>query len=249
MFESFEFLFLLSCIYLVAGLVKGVMGFGLPIITMSLLPFFVSIEKAIVLSAVVQPATNIFQFYTARYWREAFHRAKPVLIALFPGAFIGTWLLSIIDSSVLLVLAGATIALHSVHQLSGARFDISSAQAVPAGWGFGFVAGVVGVLTSLNGWAFIIYLVATGTGRALFRSTIALLFLVSGAMISTSFWATGLLNSELLLLGIFLLFPAFGGMWLGEQIGSRISNKRFRKLVLGSLVVIGCIIVFRGLQS
>ncbi|MDJ0612786.1 MAG: sulfite exporter TauE/SafE family protein [Rhizobiaceae bacterium] len=243
-----EFLLIIFLIYLLAGLVKGVMGFGLPIITMSLLPFFVSIETAIVLSAIVQPATNVFQFYLAKHWSEAFTLAKPVLIALVPGVVLGAWLLSLVSSSVLLVLAGMTITLHSLYQLKGARFIIPRDRQSNAGYWFGFVAGIVGALTSLNGWAFVIYLIACEVSRNLFRSTIALLFLVSGTLISGSFWLTGLLTTELLLIGLLMLVPAFVGMWLGERIGSRLSNDAFRKLVLSSLVIIGGVIVYRGLQ-
>lgn len=248
MLENLELLLLIAGIYLLAGFVKGVMGFGLPIITMSLLPFFASIETAIVLSAIVQPATNILQFYTAGQWREAFRIAKPIMLALVPGVVLGAWLLSFVSSSALLVLSGLTITLHSAYQLLGARFLISPKWRTASGIGFGFVAGTVGVLTSLNGWAFIIYLIACDVSRNLFRSAIALLFLVSGSLISASFWATGLLTGELFTIGMLMLLPAFGGMWIGELVGARLSNDTFRKLVLVSLVLIGCVIVYRGLQ-
>jgi len=248
MFENVEFLIVISSIYLIAGIVKGIMGFGLPIITMSLLPFFVSIETAIVLSAIVQPATNVFQFYLAKHWAEAFETAKPVIVALVIGVFVGAWLLSIVNSSILLVLAGATITLHSIYQLLGARFVFPPEKRKISGYGFGFIAGVVGVLTSLNGWAFVIYLIACEANRNLFRSTVALLFLISGTLISTSFWATGLLTGELLAIGVMMLVPAFGGMWIGEHVGAQLSNEGFRKLVLGALSIIGIVILFRGLQ-
>lgn len=238
----------LPLIFFLGGFAKGVLGFGLPIITMSLLPFVVRIEEAIVLSAIVQPATNIFQFYLAKQWSEAFVTAKPVLIALIPGAMVGAWALSVVNSSLLLVLAGVTITLHSAYQLFGAQFVLSEQKREISGYGFGFVAGIVGVLTSLNGWAFIIYLSACATSRDLFRSTIALLFLFSGALISVSFWATGLLTCDLFLAGLLMLIPAFGGMWIGDKVGGSLSNERFRNLVLRALVLIGFVIIYRGLQ-
>lgn len=241
------YLLLILAIFLIAGTVKGVLGFGLPIITMSLLPFVIPVEHAIVLSAIVQPATNIFQFVTSGLYRRAVQISLPVLIALVPGILVGALFLTKLNSGMLLLLVGATITLFSLNELIGFGIKISENYRVHSGAGFGFVAGVFGALTALNGWAFIMYLVGIGTDRKEFRSAIALLFLVSGTLISSSFWAVGLLDLNLLMIGVLVIFPAFLGMWMGDKMGNRIPAELFKKLLLVALVLIGLLIVSRGL--
>ena len=233
-------------IFLIAGLVKGVLGFGLPIVTMSFLPFFVPVEQAIVLSAVVQPATNLFQLASAGGVRKAFLTGLPVLATLVPGVAFGAWYLTSLDGNTLLLLVGITIIAFSMFSLLGYQVLISERKRIPAGLGFGAVAGVVGALTSLNGWAFIMYLVGIGAERSVFRSTIALLFLVSGFLISSSFWILGLLNGTLLVIGLSTLCAAFPGMWFGNLLGSKLPAELFRRVLLSALVVIGVMLVYQS---
>lgn len=234
-------------IFFIAGLVKGVLGFGLPIVTMAFLPLFVPIEKAIVLSAFVQPATNLFQLASAGMVGRAVQTAWPVLVALLPGVAIGAWFLSSIDSETLLLIVGITIIAFSIINLIGYGIQIPDGKRIIVGYGFGAVAGVVGVLTSLNGWAFVMYMVGVGAERNLFRSTIALLFLVSGFLISSSFWVLGLLDWTLFTIGVATLCTAFPGMWLGNRIGSNLPADAFRRTLLIALVVVGGMLVYRAL--
>lgn len=233
-------------IFLVAGMVKGVLGFGLPIITMSLLPFVIPVEQAIVLSAIVQPFTNIFQLVSTGGYQRAIQVAWPVIATLVPGVAIGAWYLTSLDGRALLMIVGVTISAFALINLLGYRIAIRPERRVPAGLGFGLIAGIFGALTSLNGWAFILYLVGLDTPRDVFRGSIALLFLVSGTLISSSFWIVGLLDGKLALIGGAALATAFPGMWIGERIGRRIPADTFRKLLLVSLILIGTAMVIRA---
>ena len=240
-------LFTVLCIFLFAGIVKGILGFGLPIITMSLLPFVIPVEMAIALSAVVQPATNIFQLISSGGIKKAVEFSWPVLATLIPGVSMGAWYLTSLDSNSLLLLIGFTITTYALFDLLGYKISIPLNKKVPAGLGFGLVAGIFGALTALNGWAFIMYLVGLNVERNVFRSTIALLFLVSGLLISSSFWLLGWLTGKVLVLGAVALLAAFPGMTIGNRIGERMSGTLFRKLILVALVFVGLFLAARGL--
>ncbi len=245
-FESITLLQVLA-VFLLAGTVKGILGFGLPIITMALLPFIIAIEPAVALSAVVQPATNIFQLVTSGNVKRAASISAPVLFALVPGIVLGSYFLSAVDGQTLLLFVGFTIAAYSLNELFGKSILIAKENFLPAGLGFGFVAGIAGALTALNGWAFIMYLVGIGTSRQEFRSAIALLFLVSGFLISSSFWLVGMLTLPLVVTGMLALVPAFIGMWAGDVLGRKFSAEGFRRLLLMALVFVGCVLFSRGL--
>lgn len=233
-------------LFFFAGILKGILGFGLPIMTMASLPFFVSVEQAIVLSAIVQPFTNLFQLVTSGAVRKAFSLALPILVALVPGVVIGAWYLTSLDSDTLLLIIGATIIAFAVSNLAGFRITIPKGREVHAGLAFGMVAGIFGALTSLNGWAFIMYLVGIGLPRREFRSAIALMFLVSGFLISSSFWVVGLLDMRLAIGGALALCSAFPGMWIGDILGQKIPGELFTKVLLVTLMIIGSVLVWRA---
>lgn len=234
-------------IFFVAGAVKGVLGFGLPLITMSLLPFVIPVELAIVLSAFVQPATNVGQLISTGGTRKAFLATWPILLALIPSVALGALFLNSLEGNLHLLILGLTLIFFSIYSLSGFVFVITQKYQVWAGSVTGLIAGVVGVLTSINGMFFIMYLVGIGAQRQAFRAAIALLFIVSSILINSGFWFAGLLNQNNIAIGLLVLIPCFMGMWAGNQIGERIPNEAFRKVILFALLGIGFLFIWRGI--
>lgn len=237
---------LVFAIFLIAGTVKGILGFGLPLITMSLLPFIVPVELAIVLSALVQPATNIGQLISTGGAKQALYSTWTIVLALIPSVALGAWFLSELEGNIHMLILGLTLIGFALHSLSGFVFKISKERQNIIGGITGFVAGIVGMLTSINGMFFIMYLVGIGAKRNEFRAAIALLFIVSGVLINSGFWFAGLLNQNNIFIGILVLIPCFAGMWIGNIIGNRISNEVFRKMILYALLIIGCVFIWRG---
>ena len=243
--EYFAFV-LVFTIFFIAGCVKGVLGFGLPLITMSLLPFVIPVELAIVLSALVQPATNIGQLISTGGAKQAFQSTWTILLALVPSIALGAWFLSELEGNSHLIILGLTLIAFAVYSISGFSIAIPKVRQNLAGAITGLIAGGVGILTSINGMFFIMYLVGIGAGRQAFRAAIALLFIVSGVLINSGFWFAGLLNQNNVIIGALVLVPCFLGMWGGNLIGNRIPNDVFRKMILYALLVIGCIFIWRG---
>src|SRR5580698_1158672 len=86
MFEPL--LLLIAAAFLLAGFIKGVIGLGLPTVSMGLLA--VSMPPAHALAIVIVPAivTNIWQTFVGPYLRDIVRRLWPLMI----GTVIGIWL-------------------------------------------------------------------------------------------------------------------------------------------------------------
>ncbi len=234
-------------VFLLGGIVKGILGFGLPLITIGLLPFFIPVELAIVISAVVQPFTNVGQLITSGNPRQAVACTWPVILTLGPGVALGAWYLSGVSADGLLLIAGCAVVAFSLTNLTGFTISISPRRSMVAGLATGFVAGVIGALTAINGMIFIMYLVGLGVERRVFRSSIALLFIVSALFIASGYWAVGFLDMGRAMLALACVVPSFIGMWIGNAIGERMPNEGFRKAVLIALLIIGAGFVVRGI--
>ena len=242
-----EIVFVSALIFLLGGIVKGFLGFGFPIIVVSLLPFILPVKVVIVVSALSQPINNVFQLAAAGIQKETISKSWPVLATLIPGIIIGAWFLTFLDSKMILLIVGLTISGFALYELLGTRITFTEKNRVPIGLGFGFAAGIAGALTSLNGWAFILYLLGLDLERQKFRSAIAFMFLVSGFFISSAYWFVGWLDQSIVWLVLFSFLPTFLGMWLGDKMGRFVPADLFRKFVLVALVFIGGVIVYRGL--
>jgi uncharacterized membrane protein YfcA len=86
MFDSL--LLLIAAAFLLAGFIKGVLGLGLPTVSMGLLA--VTMPPAQALAIVIVPAivTNIWQTFVGPYLRDIVRRLWP----LMAGTVIGIWL-------------------------------------------------------------------------------------------------------------------------------------------------------------
>ena len=78
----------IAAVFLLAGFVKGVIGLGLPTVSMGLLA--VAMPPAHALAIVIVPAilTNIWQTFVGPYLRDIVRRLWPLML----GTAVGIWL-------------------------------------------------------------------------------------------------------------------------------------------------------------
>ena len=96
----------LAAIFFAGGMVKGGTGFGLPLVTISLLPLVIPIDLALVLNGVMLPLVNISQFVQQRLYRITLRRMQPIVMGLVVGTPLGALLVSHIDKAMLGLFVG-----------------------------------------------------------------------------------------------------------------------------------------------
>lgn len=240
---------IVAATFVLGGMVKGAMGFGLPLTTMALMPFFLPVDVALAINVLVLFLTNVAQFVQMGQMRETAIRFAPVLWGIGIGVVGGSVLVSSISDDTLLLALGAVVLAFAVLSLSGANLAIPLRRERPVGWITGILGGGVGALTTVSGPLFVIYLVGLGVERRLFLSAISLFFLVSAVLISGAFLMVGMFDTERVLLAAVAVPAALFGMWAGDLIGLRVPAHRFRSLVLAVLGVLGLNLLWRGLSG
>ena len=230
------------------GLLKGAIGFGFPLVVLPILAFMLPPPVAMSLVAVPIIATNIVQALQGGAWRAAFVRFWPLFLATFAGLAIGLQLLSRADGPELKILIGITISAIGLMQLFGVTLPRPHAERErAASAGIGFVAGVLGGMTSLFGPPVIVYMVALRLEKNALVGTLSTYYLVASVPFFGSLAALGILGTTEFIASAASLVPVAIGMVAGTLVRQRIAPEPFRRVVLVALTAIGITMVAKAL--
>ena len=94
MHESLFLLSLISLIFLVAGMVKGITGMGLPTVAMSLLGMLMSPASAAALLVIPSFVTNVWQCFSGPAIGSLLRRLWPLMVTIVVGTLWGSSLLA-----------------------------------------------------------------------------------------------------------------------------------------------------------
>ncbi|MEG3593290.1 MAG: sulfite exporter TauE/SafE family protein [Pseudomonadota bacterium] len=240
-------LLLIPCAFIVGGLCKGALGFGLPFVTVSIVPLFAPLEVALAVNAVVLPIANFLQFTRDGLIRSTLDRHKTVVLGILIGAPIGAYLLDAMAIQIIELVLGVFVMCFVVLTLYNPSIKVPQRKERRLGLGVGLFAGVIGTMTTVNGPFFIMYLLGLKIDRSETLAALGLLFVVSGACFLLFFGLFGILTVERFQLGIVCSIFAIIGMWLGDRIVRYVDRDFFRRLVLSGLFILGLNIFLRGL--
>ena len=242
-----ELLISIIAIYLVAGLVKGAMGFGLPLVAIALLPLVVPVEAALALNAIVVVVTNLQQIVQGGRYREGFTYAWPLVlgmaIAIPPAAYFAASL----PGDTLLLIVGVSVIVFIVASVLNPALAIPPQLRKIAGIGFGLLSGVVGALTSAPAAAFVAYMVALQLPRPVYMTTLGIVLSSFGLIVGGAYAAVSILDSSHLFPGLISVPVAILGMWIGDRWAKRLASETFRKSVLVLLAILAIILIRRAL--
>ena len=240
-------LLLIPCAFIVGGLCKGALGFGLPFITVAIIPHFAPLEVALAVNAVVLPVANFLQFTRDGLIRSTLDRHKTVVLGILIGAPIGAYLLDAMAIQIIELVLGVFVMCFVVLTLYNPSIKVPQRKERRLGLGVGLFAGVIGTMTTVNGPFFIMYLLGLKIDRREILAALGLLFVVSGACFLLFFGLFGILTVERFQLGIVCSIFAIIGMWVGDRIVRYVDRDFFRRLVLSGLFILGLNIFLRGL--
>lgn len=233
--------------FLAAGLVKGVIGLGLPTVALGLLAATLGLEPAMALMLVPAFVTNLWQAARGGHTLAVVTRIWPFLFAASLTVALGAGALAHLDPGRLPALLGVLLMLYATSGLG--RFDLDLPPRVEP-W-LGPLAGALnGVLTGLTG-SFVVpgvlYLQAIGLSRDQLIQAMGMLFALSTVALALALGATARLDAELGLLSALAVGPALAGLLLGQRLRTRLAPDRFRQLFFAGLLALGLHLVVSSL--
>ncbi|WP_298430391.1 sulfite exporter TauE/SafE family protein [uncultured Jannaschia sp.] len=231
-----------------AGLIKGSIGFALPLVMVSGLSTF--LDPRLALAGLILPVllTNGMQVLraglapaleaTRHHWRYVLMVVLAILIA---GQAV-----TLIPRQVFYFVLGIPVVILSIVQLAGWVLTIPPARRVAAEWGVGLISGTLGGLVGTWGPTTVLYLMAIETPKARQMVVQGVIYGIGSIALLAAHLASGVLNSRTIWFSVAMLVPAVIGMALGFRISDRMDQARFRKVTLVVLVVAGLNLIRKG---
>lgn len=239
----------IALVFLFAGVVKGVVGLGLPTLSMALLALMMAPAEAAALLIVPSLVTNVWQIRPWRSLGPMLGRLGPMQWGIGFGTLAGAWLFGAPAGAWAVVSLGAALIGYAVWGLSEARLSVG----LPTERWLGPLVGTVtGLMTAATG-VFVIpavpYLQALGLQRDELIQAMGISFTVSTVALAVGLYFNAGYSGPALGTSVVMLVPALVGMAWGQHLRRKLSPMLFRRCFLGSLILLGIHMVVNQLLA
>lgn len=236
-----------TAVFFLAGIVKGLVGLGLPTIGLGLMTVFAGLDKAIVL--ILWPAfvTNLWQALSGGHLIVLLRRLWPFLGAATLTVALGTLVLTRVAPGAADLVLGLLMIAYAGSMLAGVRFHIRSNWQIPAGIVLGAINGIFSGLTGSYTVPGVLYLQALGLPRDQLVQAMGLLFLSATLALAVALGTHGILQADGAWQSLLLTIPALIGVVFGQWLRGRLSEAGFRRAFSGAILGLGLYLVPLGL--
>ena len=232
---------------IVAGLLKGTIGVGMPVVALPLLSLFIDIKSAAMLLSVPLILSNLPQALEGGKTAQCLMQLMPVFLGMIPGLVLGVQLLLSLDADFARIIAGLALIGVAGVTLLAPKLEIQSRLVVPAGIAFGFVGGILGGLAAMAGPLVFIFLLAKGLRGPDFTKEASLYLVISSGGLALLLTASRAFSWLDVLVSTAAMVPVVLGMVAGQHLRDRIAPETFKRLVLIAVMAAGVDLLRHGL--
>ena len=230
---------LVVLVFFVAGTIKGLIGFGLPTVSIAILAAFLGLIEAMTLMLLPSLITNLFQGLVGKYLIRLIRRYWSMFIFGAVFTWLSSSLLSTGHAATFAVILGVVLTLYGISSLYSLQLPSPGSR---ERWISPLVGIVSGGITGITG-VFLVpavgYLQALRMERDELIQAIGLWVTVATLSLAFSLKDHDLFSNELGLLSLTAVLPALLGMWVGRVLRPRLSESAFRHLFFAALMLLG----------
>lgn len=232
-------LIMVGVVFCLAGFVKGMVGLGLPTVSLGLLSIIVDLPTAMALLVMPSLATNVWQALAGGQIVALWRRLWRFLLMAVVMVHLGAQLSTLVETQFLHRCLGALLLLYAISGLMTKPPQLSPRLEMI----LGPVCGAInGLLTGLTGTLFVpgvMFLQSIGLPRDALVQAMGILFAASTASLGLALYRHDLMPLSLGILSAAALLPALIGMQIGLGLRQRLSQDLFRQLFLIALGGLG----------
>ncbi len=242
-------------VLLLAGFVKGVIGLGLPTISVGLLGLVLAPLEAAALLLVPNLVTNLWQLLAGPDLRAIMRRLWPMLAGIVAGTLLAAAWFPLGGAARFppggvgwaTPLLGAALVLYAGLGLFALQLAVPARHEAWAGPLVGAATGAVTMLTGVFVLPAVPYLQALRLQKDDLVQALGLSFQISTLALAAALLWQGDFRMPQAGASLLALLPALGGMLLGQVLRARISAQVFRRCFFGGLLLLGCYLVLKAL--
>lgn len=234
---------------ILSGVIKGSIGFGMPLVMLSGLSTF--LDPKFALAGIIFPIlfSNALQAFRTGIAPaiEATRMAWRYILIVCVAIFAAAQLVPVIPSEAFYFVLGIPVLVLSLIQLMGLRLIIPMRHRGWAEWAVGLISGILGGLAGTWGPTTVLYLLAIDMQKARQVIVQGIIYGAGSVTLLFAHLRSGILNEQTIPFTLALLPTALLGMWIGFQIQNGLDQEKFRKMTLIVLVIAALNLLRKGL--
>jgi len=234
-------------VFVLAGVVKGVVGLGLPTISMALLALVMAPAQAAALLIVPSLITNLWQALPWVTLRAVLRRIAGMQAGVCAGTVAGALWLGPPSGDWAGIFLGLALVAYAAWGLFGSPPTVQPRHEQWIGIAAGAVTGVITAATGVFVIPAVPYLQALKLGKDALIQAMGISFTVSTVALAAGLWLNGGYTAGAASASLLMLLPALAGMALGQRLRGRLSARTFKLCFMVSLALLGAYQAGRGL--
>jgi uncharacterized protein len=238
--ESFS---LVVIVFVLAGLIKGVVGMGLPTVSMALLVLFMAPAQAAALLIIPSLVTNLWQAGPSRTLVPLLRRVGGMQLGVGVGTLVGALLLGAPSGKSASVALGGALMVYAGWALFGTQLTVPARSEKWLGPPIGALTGLITAGTGVFVVPAVPYLQALAFDRDDLVQVMGISFSISTVALAAGLWINDSYSAGAIGASLVMLIPALAGMYAGQSLRKSLSPKAFRTCFLASLMVLGIYLV------
>jgi hypothetical protein len=240
---------LIALTLLLAGMVKGLFGLGLPTVTMGLLGLIMPPVQAAALLVVPTLATNAWQLAGGPALRSVLSRFGSMIPPFCVGTLLGIRLLTDDSPTLATALLGLVLVLYAVLGLSALQWTVPRRCERWLSPLIALFTGVINGATGVSAIPLVPYLASLGLDKEQLIQVMGLSFTTLMLALAAGLSFTGNLHWGVASYSALALVPVTVGMLVGQGIRRRLANATFKRWFYVGLLALGLHMSWRGLAQ
>ncbi len=232
--------------FLLAGLVKGILGFGFPIIALVVLTLIIGLLDALAIIIVPTLATNIWQALSGTHLAAILNRMWLYFSVAAIGVLLTSQYLTVVDVNWLTALLGAVLFFFALSRLFDFHINVPREKERVLSVILGAFNGALTGLTGSFMVPSVLYMQALGFPKDMLVQAMGFFFALSTLMLTISLGSNDLINADQARLSAYALIPSFAGVFAGRWARDQIDEASFQKIFLFSVLALGAYLVWRS---
>lgn len=234
--------------FFLGGLLKGVVGMGLPLVAIPIVAIAMPVASAIPLMLAPGYIMNLIQVRQTWHARTSLLPFWPAIAGMAIGVVIGVEIATSAPEDWVRGALGAIVVVFVLMGFAKIELPQRFAASRPVGFGMGWLTGISGGMTGGFGATLAMYLLACRLERDRFVWAIGMLMFMGVVVLTASLIHAGTFRVEQLAGTLAVLAPSWAGLTLGGHVRKRVSQTVFRNTAMIALLIMGVSLIVSAVR-